>query len=55
MMARWIRRIAFGGSGILMFWQASQSYARAGITTDTAFPAAVGAVMMVLAVTTRGG
>lgn len=55
MMTRWIRRITFGGAGVWMFWMAAQSYARVGLVTDTAFDAGLGLVMVVLAITAKGG
>ena len=38
-----------------MFWLAVQSYAHVGLVSDTAFPAAMGFVMVVLAIITKGG
>jgi len=38
-----------------MFWQAVQSYARVGLASDTAFSAAIGLVLMMLAITAQGG
>lgn len=55
MKVRWIRRIAFGGAGMGMFWLAAQSYARVGLASDTAVPAAIGLVMITLAITAQGG
>jgi hypothetical protein len=50
-----IRRITFGGAGVWMLWQAAQSYAHVGLVSDTTFPAALGLVMMVLAITAKSG
>lgn len=55
MATRWIRQITFGGAGAWMFWEAAQSYLRAGLVADTAFPAGIGVLMMVLAITAKGG
>lgn len=38
-----------------MFWQAARSYAHVGLVSDTTFPAAVGFVMVVLAIMGKGG
>jgi hypothetical protein len=51
----WIRRFTFGTAGVWMFWLAAQAYAHAGNVTDTAFDAALGAMMLVLAITAKGG
>lgn len=38
-----------------ILWVSAQSYAHAGLESDTVVSAAIGIVMMVLAVTARGG
>ena len=55
MVTRWIRRITFGGAGMWMLWEAAQSYLHAGLVAGTAFPAGIGVLMMVLAITAKGG
>ena len=55
MRTQWARRILFGGSGTWMFWLAARSYAQAGWVTDTTFLGCMGGVMILLAITAKGG
>ncbi len=38
-----------------MLWEAARSYTQAGLVAETAFPAGIGVLMMVLAITVKGG
>ena len=55
MSGRWIKRIAFGVASAWMLVLAAQSYARVGLVVGTAVDAGIGLVMMVLAITSKGG
>jgi len=55
MLAKTMRRIAFGGAGLYFLLGAAQAYRQAGFTLDVAFPAAIGALFGVMAVWGKSG
>jgi hypothetical protein len=55
MSGPWIKRVVFGIASVWMLVLAAQSYAQAGLVAATAVDTGIGLVMMVLAITAKGG
>jgi len=52
---RTIRRIVFGAAGLFFFAQAGVMFHKAGTVSDSIFPAAMGALFAVMAITGKSG
>ncbi|MBI1749127.1 MAG: hypothetical protein HY234_02500 [Acidobacteria bacterium] len=50
-----IRRIAFGALGLVFFVEAARSFQQAGLTQAAVFPAAMGALLAVMAIWGKSG
>lgn len=55
MMVKTIRRVLFGGAAAVMFWQAGLAIRNAGFTMESLFPAGLGVVMALMAISGKGG